>query len=62
MKKSHAKSLFGQTFEEQMLIEFRKISNGVMSRVDEQNKILTQLVSMQKSTHTSFPAAQNINI
>ena len=62
MKKRHAKSLYKQTFEEQMLIEFRKFSNGVMSRLDEQNKILIQLVSMQKSTHTSFPAAQNINI
>ena len=62
MKKRHAKSLYKQTFEEQMLIEFRKFSNGVMSRLDEQNKILTQLVSMQKSTHTSFPVAQNINI
>ena len=62
MKKRHAKSLYKQTFEEQMLIEFRNFSNGVMSRLDKQNKILTQLVSMQKSTHTSFPAAQNINI
>ena len=62
IKKRHAKSLYRQTFEEQMLIEFRNFSNGVMSRLDEQNKILTQLVSMQKSTHTSFPAAQNINI
>ena len=45
-----------------MLAEFRNFSNGVMSRLDEQNKILTQLISMQKSTHTSFPVAQNINI
>ena len=62
MKKRDAKSFYKQTFEEQMLAEFRNFSNGVMSRLDEQNKILTQLVSMQKSTHTSFPAAQNINI
>ena len=45
-----------------MLAEFRNFSNGVMSRLDEQNKILTQLISMQKSTHTSFPVVQNINI
>ena len=40
-----------QTFEEQMLAEFRQFSNGVISRLDDQNKILAQLVSMQKSTH-----------
>ena len=62
MKKRDTKSLYKQAFEEQMLAEFRNFSNGVMSRLDEQNKILTQLVSMQKSTHTSFLAAQNINI
>ena len=54
IKKRYAKSLYKQTFEEQMLIEFRKFYNGVMSRLEEQNKILTQLVSMQKSTHTYF--------
>ena len=46
----------------QMLTEFRQFSNGVMSKLDEQNKILTQLISMPKSIHTSFPTAQNINI
>ena len=54
MKKRHVKSLHKQTFEEQMISEFRQFSNGIMSRLDEQNKILAQLVSMQKSTHTSF--------
>ena len=62
MKKRHVKSLHKQTFEEQMLAEFRQFSNGVMSRLDDQNKILTQLVSMHRSTHTSFPTLQNINI
>ena len=33
-----------------------------MSRLDKQNKILTQLISIQKSSHTSFPAVQNINV
>ena len=60
MKKRHVKSLHKQTFEEQMLAEFRQFSNGVMSRLDDQNKILTQLVSMHRSTHTSFPTLQNI--
>ena len=61
LKKRNAKSLYKQTFEEQMLAEFRNFSNGVMSRLDEQNKILTQLISMLNSTHTSFAAVQNIN-
>ena len=46
MKKKHAKSMHKQTFEEQMLAEFRQFSNRVMSRLDDQNKILAQLVSM----------------
>ena len=62
MKKRHAKSLHKQTFEEQLLTEFRQFSNGVMSRLDKQNKILTQLISIQKSSHTSFPAVQNTTL
>ena len=62
MKKRHAKSLHKQTFEEQLLTEFRQFSKGVMSILDKQNKILTQLISIQKSPHTSFPAVQNINV
>ena len=44
MKKRHVKSLYKQTFEEQMLAEFRKFSNRVISRLDKLNKILTQLI------------------
>ena len=62
MKKRHVKSLHKQSFEEQMLSEFRQFSNGIMSKLEEQNKILAQLVSMQKSTHTSFQAVQNFNV
>ena len=62
MKKRHAKSLHKQTFEEQLLSEFRQFSNGVMSRLNNQNKILTQLISIKKSSHTSFPALQNIHV
>ena len=61
MKKKHAKSLHNQTFEEQLLTEFRQFSNGIMSRLDKQNQILAQLILIQKSSHTSFPAVQNIN-
>ena len=62
MKKRHVKSLHKQSFEEQMSLKFRQLSNGIMSKLDEQNKILAQLVSMQKSTHTSFQAVQNFNV
>ena len=58
MKKRHVKSLHKQTFEEELLSEFRQFFNGVMSRLDNQNKILAQLISIQKSSHTSFPAVQ----
>ena len=61
MKKRHLKSLHKQSFEEQMLSEFRQFSNGIMSRLDKHNKILTQLISIQKLSHTSFRAVQNIN-
>ena len=61
MKKINTKSLHKQTFEEQLLTEFRQFSNGVMSRLNKQNKLLTQLISIQKSSYTSFPAMQNIN-
>ena len=44
------------------LQNFRQFSNGVMSRFDKQNKILAQLISIQKSSHTSFPVVQNINV
>ena len=33
-----------------------------MSRLDTQNKNLTQLISIQKLSHTSFQAVQNINV
>ena len=52
MKKRHAESLHKQTFEEQFFTEFRQFSNGVMSILDKQNKILTQFISIQKSPHT----------
>ena len=62
MKKRNVKYLHKQSFEEQILSEFRQFSNGIMSKLNEQNKILTQLVSMQKSTHTFFQAVQNFNV
>ena len=60
MKKRHAKSLHKQKSEEQLLTEFRQFTKGVMSGLDKQNKILAQLISIQKPSHTSFPAMQTI--
>ena len=62
MKKRHAKSLHKQTFEEQLLTEFRQFSNGAKSKLDKQNQILAQLISILKSSLTSFSAVQNINV
>ena len=56
------KLLHKQTFEEQLLTEFRQFSHEVMSRLDKQNKFLAQLISIQKSSHTSFPAVQKLNV
>ena len=39
MKKRHVKLLYKQAFEEQLFIEIRQFSNGVMSRLDKQNKV-----------------------
>ena len=39
MKKRHVKLLHKQAFEEQLFIEIRQFSNGVMSRLDKQNKV-----------------------
>ena len=46
IKKRHAKSLHKEIFEEQLLTEFKQFSNGVISRLEKQNKILTQLISI----------------
>ena len=62
MKKRHAKSLLKQTFEEQLLIKFRQFSNGVVSRLNNQKIFLTQLISIYKPSHTSYPAVQNTNV
>ena len=59
---NNVKSLHKQTFEEQLIAEFRQFTNEVMSRLDKQNKILAQFISIQKSLYTSFPAVQNINV
>ena len=54
-RRKKIKSLSKQIFEKQIIKELRQFSNGVMSALDEQNKILVYLVAMQGFTHTSFP-------
>ena len=62
MTKRHKKSFQNKKYEEQMLLKYWLFLYEVMSKLDENNKILTKLVSMQKSAHTSTSADQNINI
>ena len=44
-----------QSFEHQMLFEFKRFADGMLSKMDEQNKLLFHLVLSQKSNYTSFP-------
>ena len=62
MIKRYFKSLNKQTFEESMLVEFSQFLNGFMLRLDQMSKILSQLMLMQKSTHTSLSTTKNIKI
>ena len=51
-----------QSFEHQMLFEFKRFVNGMFSKMNEQNKLLSHLVLSQKSNYTSFPTFQSIKI
>ena len=61
-KKRNIKMLEKQSFEHQMLYEFKRFADGMLSKMDEQNKLLSHLVLSQKSNYTSFPIFQSINI
>ena len=60
-KKRNIKMLEKQSFEHQMLFEFKRFADGMLSKMDEQNKLLSHLVLSQKSNYTSFPTFQSIN-
>ena len=45
-----------------MLFEFKRFADGMLSKMDEQNKLLSHLVLSQKSNYTSFPTFQSIKI
>ena len=61
-KKRDNKMLENQSFEHQMLYEFKRFTDGMLSKMDEQNKLLSQLVLSQKSNCTSFSTFQSIKI
>ena len=42
-----------------MLIEFKRFSDGMLSKMDEQNRLLSNLISSQKSIYTSTPVFKN---
>ena len=45
-----------------MLFEFKRFADGMLSKMDEQNKLLSHLILSQKSNYTSFPTFQSIKI
>ena len=61
-KKRNIKMLEKQNFEHQMFFEFKRFSDRILSKMDEQNKLLSHLVLSQKSNYTSFPTFQSIKI
>ena len=62
MKNRHIKSLQKQTFEDQILGEFKSFSKGMLQRMSEQNRLLKELISMQKLKHTSLQKFPSTNI
>ena len=46
-KKRNIKMLEKQSFEHQMLFEFKRFADGMLSKIDEQNKYLSHLVLSQ---------------
>ena len=61
-KKRNIKILEKQSFEHQMLFEFKRFADRMLSKMYEQNKFLSHLVLSQKSSYTSFPTFQSIKI
>ena len=60
-KKRQIKMLEKICFEQQMLIEFKRFSDGMLSKMDEQNRLLSHLISSQRSIYTSTPGFKNVN-
>ena len=62
LKKREIKLLNKGSFEEQLLSEFRRFADGMLSKMDEQNKLLREIAKTNKSNYTSFNAKPNPNI
>ena len=62
LKKRDIKLLKKGGFEEQLLSEFRRFADGMLSKMDEQNKLLKEIVKANKSNYTSLTSKQNLNI
>ena len=62
LKKRDIKLLNKGSFEEQLLSEFRRFADGMLSKMDEQNKLLREIAKTNKSNYTSFSAKPNLNI
>ena len=61
-EKRYIKSLQKHTFEEQISEEFKSFSKGMLQRMSEQNRLLKELISMQKLKHTSLQKLSSTNI
>ena len=62
LKKKEIKLLNKGSFEEQLLSEFRRFADGILSKLDEQNKLLREIAKTNKSNYTSFSVKPNLNI
>ena len=61
LKKREAKQFDKLSFQQQILSEFRKFTDGVLEKMDNQNKMLSELVTTIKNGHTSSPIYHNHN-
>ena len=51
-----------QSYEYQMFFEFKRFTDEILSKMDEQNNLLSHLILSQKSNYTSFSTFQSIKI
>ena len=62
LKKRDIKLLNKESFEGKLLLEFKRFADGMLSKMDEQNKLLREIVKTNKSNYTSFTSKPNLNI
>ena len=51
-----------QSFEHQILFEFKRFTDGMLSKIEDQNMFLSQLVLYQKLNYIYFIIFQSIKI